>query len=141
MRLFQIAVAVSASLFICGCAKRPEDITAAYISPLAYEQYDCRQLGTEAQRVSARASAIMGVQQQKADNDAVAMGVGLILFWPALFFVKGGAETENEVAQLKGQMDTIEQVAIQKECGFEFERPAPPPRPRPPERSTFSSGQ
>jgi hypothetical protein len=136
MRLFQIAVTISASSIICGCAKRPEDITAAYVSPLAYEQYDCGQLGTEAQRVSSRATAVMGVQQQKAGSDAVAMGVGLILFWPALFFVKGGAETENEVARLKGQMDTIEQVAIQKKCGFTFERPAPPPRP--PEHSTFS---
>lgn len=81
----------------------------------------------------------MGVQQHKANNDAVVMGVGLILFWPALFFVKGGAETENEVAQLKGQMDTIEQVAIKKKCGFKFERPAPPPRPRPAAHSTFSS--
>ncbi len=131
------SVAAAISLAVAsaaGCAKRPEDIKSAYVSPLAYEQYTCEQLGAEAQRVSSRAAETMGVQKKKADGDAVAMGVGLILFWPALFFIKGGAETEAEVSRLKGEMDTIEQVSIQKQCGFTFERPEPvmpPPRPGP----------
>jgi len=122
-----VSIAVGGSaVSVSGCAKKPEDIKASYISPLTYDQYTCEQLGAEAQRVSARASEVMGVQQKKASGDAVAMGVGLILFWPALFFIKGGAETESEVARLKGEMDTIEQVAIQKQCGFTFDRPEPP---------------
>ena len=128
-----VAAAVSLAIVsAAGCAKRPEDIKAAYISPLTYDQYTCEQLAAEAQRVSSRAADTMGVQKQKATGDAVAMGVGLILFWPALFFIKGGAETESEVSRLKGEMDTIEQVSIQKQCGFTFERPepaTPPPRP------------
>lgn len=38
---------------------------------------------------SARAAEASGVQDQKSTNDKVAMGVGLIIFWPALLFTKG----------------------------------------------------
>lgn len=114
---------------LAACAKPPAEIQATYVSPVAYETYTCEQLGQEAQRVSARASEVMGVQQQKAGSDAVAMGVGLVLFWPALLFIKGNGETEAEVGRLKGQMDAIEQVSIQKQCGFDFQPVEPPPPP------------
>ncbi len=107
---------------IASCATPPEDIDASYVSPLTYEAYDCTQLAAEAQRVSARAAEVTGVQKKKAGGDAVAMGIGLILFWPALLFIKGDGATETEVARLKGVMETIEKVAIAKNCGFEFQR-------------------
>jgi hypothetical protein len=62
-----------------------------------------------------------GAQDQKANNDAVATGVGVVLFWPALFFIKGDAASAQEIAQLKGDMDAIEQANIQKKCGLQFQ--------------------
>ena len=62
------------------------------------------------------------MQEKKATNDAVAVGVGVVLFWPALFFIKGNGATEAEVANLKGHMEAIEQASVQKKCGFEFQR-------------------
>jgi hypothetical protein len=53
---------------------------------------------------------------------AVATGVGVVLFRPALFFIKGDSTTAAEVARLKGEMDPIEQASIQKKCGIEFRR-------------------
>lgn len=49
------------------------------------------------------------------------MGVGLIIFWPALLFTKGNDENTAELARLKGQMDAIEQASIQKRCGITFQ--------------------
>lgn len=43
------------------------------------------------------------------------MGVCLVLFWPALFFMMGD-DQEEELASLKGQYDALEQAAIQKDC-------------------------
>ena len=80
---------------------------------------------TEAARVSARAAEASGAQNQKANNDAIATGVGAVLFWPALFFIKGDAASAQQVAQLKGDMDAIEQANIQKQCGIEFKRATP----------------
>ena len=54
------------------------------------------------------------------------MGVGLVIFWPALLFTKGNDENTAELARLKGSMDAIEQASIRKNCGIKFQR-APPP--------------
>jgi hypothetical protein len=80
--------------------------------------------------VSSRAAQASGVQDSKATNDKVAMGVGLVIFWPALLFTKGNDENTAELARLKGSMDAIEQVSIQKKCGITFQH-APPPSPPP----------
>jgi len=114
---------VALGLTVAGCATHANDISAAYVSPIQYQSYTCAQLQEEAARVSARAAVASGAQDQKANNDAVATGVGVILFWPALFFIKGDAASAQEIAQLKGDMDAIEQTNIQKKCGFQFQRP------------------
>jgi hypothetical protein len=58
---------------------------------------------------------IAGVQDDIAGDDAVAMGVGLVLLWPALFFIESD-DQHVELARLKGEFDALEQVAIQKDC-------------------------
>lgn len=130
-RPVNLACATALAL-VAGCASKPESIKAAYVSPLTYEPYTCEQLAAEAQRVSARASEAAGVQQKKAQGDAVATGVALVLFWPAVFFIKGKGANEAELARLKGEMETIEQVSIQKNCGFQFqsEQQAQAPQPQ-----------
>lgn len=129
MRHCLIVAALAAG--VAACAKSAADIAPAYVSPILYENYNCRQLGEEAQRVSARAAQVSGVQDQKATGDAVATTVGLIIFWPTLLLIKGNDQQTAELANLKGQMDAIEQVSIRKQCGIVFNRPAPPP-PVPP---------
>ena len=101
---------------IAGCAQDPKDIQASYTSPILYQNLNCDQLAQEGQRVSSKAAELTGTQTQKASGDAVAMGVGLVLFWPALFFIKGDKETASELASLKGQMDAIQQASIMKNC-------------------------
>lgn len=125
MRMF--ACTILCGILLSACAKDASQVGATYISPVTYEGYTCAQLGEEAQRVSGRAAQAAGVQDQKSTNDAVAMGVGLIIFWPAMLMTKGNDENTAELARLKGQMDAIEQVSIRKKCGIQFQRPAPPP--------------
>jgi hypothetical protein len=103
---------------VAGCAQDPKDIQASYVSPVLYQNLSCEQLSAEAQRVSARAAEVTGTQQQKANNDAVAMGVGLVIFWPALFFVKGDNQTAAELARLRGELDAVQQASNAKGCGL-----------------------
>lgn len=127
MRLFLTMAAIAAGASILSaCAKDASEVGATYVSPVAYDTYSCPQLSEEAQRVSARAAQAAGVQDQKSTNDKVAMGVGLIIFWPALLFTKGNDENTAELARLKGQMDAIEQASIRKRCGITFQRASPP---------------
>lgn len=121
-------IVLLAALAACvgACAKSADQIAAAYVSPLQYDRYDCRQLGEEIQRVSARAAELTGTQNQKATSDAVSMTVGLVIFWPALFFIKGDDAQAGELARIRGEMQAIEKESIRKNCGFQF-RQAPAP--------------
>ena len=121
-------IALSAAILVGGCASRATDIQASYVSPLMYQNLDCAQLQGEAQRVSERAMAAAGVQDKKAGQDAAVMAVGLVLFWPALFFTSGDGASAAEVARLKGEMQAIEDASTANSCGIVFEK-APPPKP------------
>jgi hypothetical protein len=116
---------LAAASVLAGCASRSGDIAEAYVSPLQYQGLSCAQLSQEAARVSARAVVASGAQDQSATNDTVATTAAVILFWPAAFMIKGNGANAQEVAQLKGDMDAIEQSNIQKKCGLQFNKGAP----------------
>lgn len=122
MRSFPVLAAAGLGLALAGCASSASNIEAAYVSPMNYESYTCAQLEQEAERVSQRAVAVTGRQNERATRDAVATGVGLVLFWPALFFVRGDGAQSAEVSRLKGEMETIEKVSIRKNCAISFQR-------------------
>ena len=113
-----ISGGVLAAFLVSGCAEDPKDISPSYISPIAYQSFTCAQIGQEAQRVSDRAMELTGTQAKKSTNDKIAMGVGLVIFWPALFFVKGDKQTAAELARLRGELDALNQASIGKQCGL-----------------------
>ncbi len=121
-----VSCILAASFAVVGCAKGPDSISATYVSPIAYQHYSCDQISAEATRLSHKAQELAGVQQKKAQGDAVAMGVGLVLFWPALFMIKGNDEKAGELARVRGEMEAIQQAAIQQNCGIQFEATPPP---------------
>lgn len=108
-----------------GCASSSTDIAPAYVSPVMYQSYTCQQLALEAQGVSARAAALTGAQDKQRTNDTVATTAALVIFWPAAFLVGGDKQTAAELAQMKGQMNAIEQASIMKKCGIQFQREPP----------------
>lgn len=117
----RLIVLLAGAVAVSGCATDPGAITAAYVSPVPYESFSCIQLREEAIRVSDRAAEVAGVQRKRMNNDAVATGVAIIVFWPAAFFIKGNNATEQEVAQLKGQRIAIYNASAKKHCGIEFQ--------------------
>lgn len=118
----KILLGIAAAAAVAGCASSSSDIRASYVSPLQYQQYTCKQLAEEAERVSARAVEASGTQDSSRTQDAVVTTVGVIVFWPVLFAVKGDGQTAAELARLKGEMETIEKVSIQKNCGITFQK-------------------
>ncbi|PQV56589.1 hypothetical protein LX70_02161 [Defluviimonas denitrificans] len=124
------AIVLSATVALSACAEKSSNISAAYVSPMMYQNLSCRQISEEANRVSSRASQVMGAQDKKASNDATATAVGMVLFWPALFFIKGDSETSAEVSRLKGEMEALEQASIRKNCGIVFKKAPPKEEPK-----------
>ena len=123
IKIFAVTLTLAGALNLGGCATNPNEIAPSYVSPIQYDGYSCSQLGQEAARLSGRAAEVAVVQKNKATGDAVAMGVGLVLFWPSIFFIKGDGTTASEIAQLKGQMNAVEQASIAKKCNIEFVKP------------------
>jgi len=101
---------------LAGCATASKDISANYVSPMQYQSYDCEQLAGETQRIQGRVNQLGGRLDEASSNDKVIMGVGLILFWPALFALGGTKQQEAEYARLKGEYDAVQQAAIVKKC-------------------------
>lgn len=116
----KLLVCLLATVGLCGCASRSSEVPASFVSPVAYQNYTCDQLGQEAQAVSQQAAIASG-QQDKIHNDDVAKTtVGVALFWPVLLFNKGDGATANNLSNLKGQMQAIQFASTQKKCGFTF---------------------
>jgi hypothetical protein len=124
-----LAGVLGSSIALSGCASSSEDISASYVSPLTYQNYNCAQLTAELQRISVRVRQVSGTADSRATNDKVAMGVGLVLFWPALFFLKGNGPEQQELARLKGEYEAINQEAIRQNCQANYAAARPDPAP------------
>ena len=116
-----VGALLSVAVLLGGCATSPKDIEASYVSPVPYQGMSCNQLRAEAARVSNAAAVATGRQSQQAGSDAAAMTVSMLIFWPAIFFVGGDKGNAVELANLKGQMQAIEQVNAEKNCGIQFQ--------------------
>ena len=111
-----------------ACASSSDKIAAQYVSPLQYQSYSCAQLAEEAPRISARVAQVSGTQDQKATNDAIATTAAIIIFWPAAFLVGGNDQTTAELSRLKGEFETVEKVAVSKNCGLQMRQQSAPSR-------------
>jgi hypothetical protein len=116
LRARRVAAFVSTSLVLAGCATSSKDISATYVSPMQYQPYDCTQLHLELQRIQGRVVELGGRLDQAASNDKALAGVGIVLFWPALFALGGTKSQEAEYARLRGEYDAVQQTMIQKKC-------------------------
>jgi hypothetical protein len=87
-----------------------------------YQSYNCQQLALEAQSVSARAATLAGAQDSQRSKDQIATAAAIVVFWPAAFLVGGDKQTAAELAQMKGQMNAIEQASIAKKCNIQFQQ-------------------
>lgn len=107
---------------LAACAEKPEAVGGNYVSTALYENLSCQQLAGEARNVSNRAHDAAQIQRRHHTRDEVATAAGLVIFWPALFFVRGNDATTAEVAEMRGTMTAIEQASTAKQCGIVFQR-------------------
>ncbi|MBY4596788.1 hypothetical protein K3217_14785 [bacterium BD-1] len=117
--IFAAALAVAVA---SGCASNSKDISTQYVSPLQYKDYECDSLAMEMSRVSRRVGELQASIDKNAKQDKVATGVGLVLFWPALFFIDGDTPEAAEYARLKGEFEAMQTAANQKKCSIDVQQ-------------------
>ncbi len=97
-------------LLISGCASRPENIKASYISHERYIDNDCSQLAIQMSDARAELAKYSEMQNSKATGDA--WGVFLILV-PVSQLT---GDYEADVAKWKGVVEAIETTQIKNKC-------------------------
>ena len=115
-------------IFMAGCASSAKDIPTQYVSPLIYDNYDCQQIGAELSRLTGKVNESAGKVEKRASDDSGTMALGLVIFWPALFFIDGDGAEAQEYGRLKGEYDALEKASIKKSCGHEFKELVIPER-------------
>ncbi len=104
---------------LVSCASNPNKIDAAYVSPLKYKDYDCDQIALEMDYVGQRTNVLYHRLKKERKKDNAQMGVGLLLFWPTLFFLEGGDGPEAaEYARLKGEFEALRTNSVQNKCNI-----------------------
>jgi hypothetical protein len=106
-------------LLITGCATNPKKIQAAYVSPLVYKDYDDEQIIMEMDYIGQKTAELYNSLASEAGADTAQMAIGLVLFWPALFFLEGGDGPEAaEYARLKGQYEALRSLAVRRKISL-----------------------
>lgn len=117
-----IALTIAATL-LPGCATRPENVAASHVSASRYADRTCKSLARELDEVQDALRAQSAKLNDKATQDAVVTGVGVVLFWPVLFALGNNSGLEGDVARLKGEEQAIRRQMREADC----EMPAPKP--------------
>ena len=108
------AVFISGVVLLAGCADKAANIQPSYISPLMYKDYECDTLNQEYNRLIMHGQSVNKQQDRIANNDTGAVAA-ILLFWPTLFLIDND-DMREQVALIKGQLNAIQESAIQKGC-------------------------
>lgn len=115
MNMKRMLYAAACAVFITGCATSASQVPSTYVSPMKYNSYSCQDIEYEMREIESRVNTLTGQQDKKARNDKIATGVGVVLFWPALFLLASD-DTKTELSQAKGEYEALEESARRKDC-------------------------
>ena len=111
-----VAALAIAAWVLPGCATRPDNVVASSVSSSRYADRTCKSLSRELDEVHDALRVQSAKLNDKANQDAVVTGVGVILFWPVLFALGNNAGLEGDVARLKGEEQAIRRQMREADC-------------------------
>ena len=104
---------------LASCSTPPDKLGSANVSSSQYVNYDCEQIAFELSRKNKRLNDLYISLSNEAKADKWQMGVGMLVFWPTLFWLEGKDSTEAyEYRLLKGEPEAMHTASVQKKCGF-----------------------
>ena len=111
MFAMRVILTVIVCLFVTACAKQPEAIAPAYVSPLPYKNYDCDSLAQEGVRIEEALTQVAAQQRGARRNDIA----GVIILGLPVSWLSGG-NVADQIARLKGEQKMVRQLIIEKKC-------------------------
>lgn len=116
MKLFNVVMSACLSVSMIGCATSSQDVSASYVNSSAYSPLSCDELQYEFKRIKFNLEEKTKLVDAKAKQDKTSMTLGMLLFWPSLFFIKGDGAEHSQLGDLKGQYNAINEELIRKKC-------------------------
>jgi len=110
-----------AASLLAGCATRAVNVAPAPTDPAEFMTWDCARLDDERDIVQQRAADAAYSVDERVGNNILALGVGVMVFWPAMLAMRDDGPEAADLARLKGRFEALQAVALQRQC--------PPPRP------------
>lgn len=107
---------LAATIALSACASSSDDVVATYVSPREFADHTCEDLIEEHQTVRSQVFQLSDAQDDRASQDAAVTAAGVILFWPALFFIEGDDSQTYQLSEMKGRQQTLETVIRENDC-------------------------
>lgn len=113
-----LILAAAALLFTQACsnAQKATEVTANYVSTSSYSSMSCNNLRAEDLRLRHSIAELTGQVDKAYTNDKTMEVVTWVLFWPAVFAMKGNDAEASRLAQAKGEAEAIRSAMISKNC-------------------------
>ena len=101
---------------LSGCATRAVDVAPLPTSPAEFIAWDCTRIDDERDAVQQRAADVAYAVDERVGNNILALGVGVTVFWPALFALRPDGLEAADLARLKGRFEALGSAARDKGC-------------------------
>lgn len=103
-------------ILLQGCATPASGISARSVDAGRYAGDDCGRLRAEESRLRAELADLSASLDRVAQKDRVVTGLGLLLFWPALFTVGGNELNESSYARMQGEYNAVRTAMRRANC-------------------------
>lgn len=97
--------------FLTSCAQSPGSIQAAYVSPVTYSNWSCRQITEEQARLNGALAVASQQQEQARSNDTAA-----VIFFGLPLASMSGANVAPQIARYKGEQEATRLAGISQDC-------------------------
>ena len=104
------------TIFSCSTAQKSGDVSATRISVAPYLSMDCKSLATEQNSLLDQARALGAQVDAEYDSDKGLEVVTWVLFWPAVFWMDGNAESAAQLSSIKGQLEAVQEAQKINKC-------------------------
>ncbi len=125
-RLRPLCIAL-VGLALAGCATRAVNVAPRPADPAEFAAWSCARIDDEIDAVQQRAAEVAYDVDERVANNVVALGVGVMIFWPAMLAMRPDGLEAEDLARLKGRFEALGAASRAKRCP-PAERALPPAR-------------
>jgi hypothetical protein len=107
MRILHLTALAASLLALGGCATRAVDVKPLSANPAEFATWGCDRIHDEQDAVQQRAADVAYTVDERSGNNIMALGLGVTVFWPALFAMRPVGLDAADLARLKGRFEAL----------------------------------